>query len=109
MTQATRATIATAATTTPTPTPAFALPFREDAGCSTAADGVFDTVTVALETMDEAAIVLGCEEDAAALVADCEDAAASNCSGAGALNVSFVGLSQAVVVPQQAHKYEVEL
>ena len=70
---------------------------------------MLDTVTVALETLDEAAVVFGCEEDATALIADCEDAAASSCSGAGARNVSFVGSPQAVFVPQQAHKFVVEL
>ena len=56
------------------------------------------TVAVALEMLVEMPVE-------AAVVADCEDAAASSCWGEGARNVSFVGLSQASYVPQQAHRF----
>ena len=108
MTQANRAIIATAARAAPTPIPAFAPSFREEVR-STVADDVLVAVTVALETLIEPAVVAGCWDGAAAFVADCEDAAASNCWGGEARNVSFVGLLQALVVRQQAHRFVLEL
>ncbi len=68
----------------------------------TIAEGVLVAVTVALEMPVEMLVE-------AVLVADCEDAAASSCWGGGARKVSFVGLSQAVLVPQQAHRLVLEL
>lgn len=74
---------------------------------------MFVTVTVALEmlvgivailkTLVEMAVGADCED------ADCEDTAASSCWGGPAKNVSFVGLLQASYLPQQAHKFVVEL
>ena len=67
----------------------------------TIAEGVLVDVTVALEMLVEMLVE-------AVVIADCEDAAASSCWGGGARNVSFVGLLQAVV-PQQAHRFVLEL
>ena len=108
MTQANRAIIATAARAAPTPIPAFAPSFREEVR-SAVADDVLVAVTVALEILIERAIVDSCEDGAAAFVADREDAAVSNCWGGEARNVSFLGVLQASVVRQQAHRFVLEL
>lgn len=97
MTQAVRPIIATAARAAPNPIPIFA-PSLKEKFLSAAADSGAVTVTVAGDPLVGAGVV-----------ADCEDAAASNCCGGGARNVSFVGLLQAWLVPQQAHKFVLRL